>query len=292
MFAMRTLCIATAFALLAAPAAHAGSIIDSFIGGSGLNLGDCNASHCGISYGKQKFVVRKNDVSSALNGLNIGDRLPLGKSLAKERDRAKATEAAPASRTSDRTAPTDPREDPVIDRSDDRPAPRRQETNAPLPAKDAPAHVDQKADAAVVTPASAPVVADAKAAAEPTAVSEAKSPIGEWVTEGGEGRVRIRACGQALCGVISTAEPNETDRHNPDAAKRNRPLLGTPVLIDMKPVNGKRWQGEIYNAKNGKTYGSNISLKSPDVLRVEGCVFGGFFCGGQDWTRAKDGPQG
>jgi uncharacterized protein (DUF2147 family) len=104
--------------------------------------------------------------------------------------------------------------------------------------------------------------------------------------------VRIRACGQALCGVVSTAEPNETDRHNPDAAKRNRPLLGTPVLIDMKPVNGKLWEGEIYNAKNGKTYGSNISLKSPDVLRVEGCVFGGFFCGGQDWTRAKDGPQG
>jgi uncharacterized protein (DUF2147 family) len=290
MFAMRTLCIATAFALLASPAAQAGSIIDQFIGGSGLNLGDCNASHCGISYGKQKFVVRKNDVSSALNGLNIGDRLPLGKPSAKERERAKATETAPAAHTSDWTPPADPREEPVVGRSDDRPAPRRQETSASLPAKDAPAPVDPKPDAVVAAPA--PVVADAKTAAEPKAVSDAKSPIGEWVTESGEGRVRIRACGQALCGVVSTAEPNETDRHNPDATKRNRPLLGTPVLIDMKPVNGKRWQGEIYNAKNGKTYGSNISLRSPDVLRVEGCVFGGFFCGGQDWTRAKDGPQG
>jgi len=89
--------------------------------------------------------------------------------------------------------------------------------------------------------------------------------------------VRIRACGQALCGVISSGDPKETDRHNPDASKRNRSLLGTPVLIDMKSVNSKRWEGEIYNAKNGKTYASNIMLKNPDVLRVEGCVFGGFF---------------
>jgi uncharacterized protein (DUF2147 family) len=290
MFAMRTLCIATAFALLASPAAHAGSIIDQFIGGSGLNLGDCNADHCGISYGKQKFVVRKNDVSSALNGLNIGDRLPSGKPSAKER--AKAAEAAPAPRTSDVTAPASPREEPVAARSDDRPAPRRHEINPSLQAKDAAAPFDQKTDPVIAAPAPAPVVADAKTAAEPKAVSEAKGPIGEWVTEGGEGRVRIRPCGQALCGVVSTADPNETDRHNPDAGKRNRPLLGTPVLIDMKPLNSKRWEGEIYNAKNGKTYGSNISLKSPDVLRVEGCAFGGFFCGGQDWTRAKDGPQG
>ena len=124
------------------------------------------------------------------------------------------------------------------------------------------------------------------------AASDPKSPIGEWITEDGEGRVRIIPCGPALCGVVAGGNPNDTDRHNPDPAKRNRPVDGMTVLIDMKPAKNNHWEGQIYNAKNGKTYASNISLKSADVLRVEGCVFGGLFCGGQDWTRAKDARQG
>ena len=100
--------------------------------------------------------------------------------------------------------------------------------------------------------------------------------------------MRIAPCGQALCGVVAGGNPNDTDRHNPDPAKRNRPVDGMTVLIDMKPAKNNHWEGEIYNVKNGKTYASNISLKSADVLRVEGCLFGGWFCGGQDWTRAKD----
>jgi hypothetical protein len=45
--------------------------------------------------------------------------------------------------------------------------------------------------------------------------------------------VPIRDCGQALCGVISSGDPKETDRHNPDA--NNQPLVGT-VLIDIGAV--------------------------------------------------------
>jgi uncharacterized protein (DUF2147 family) len=207
--------------------------------------------------------------------------------------------------------PASPRQQSVVDRSDDRPASRRDEpvsTPAKDTAKDTPVKdtvaapkkdpvftndaVNTKDTAVPAEAKTAAAAAPAPVAAEAVATYDPKSPIGEWVTEDGEGRVRIRACGQALCGVISSGDPNETDRHNPDVNKRNRPLLGTPVLIDMKSVNSKRWEGEIYNAKNGKTYASNIMLKSADVLRVEGCVFGGFFCGGQDWVRAKDAPRG
>jgi uncharacterized protein (DUF2147 family) len=279
MFAMRTVCIATALALLAGSAAHAGSIIDSFIGGSGLKVGDCGTDRCDLSFGKQKFAVRKSDFPSAFKDLGIGDKLSSVKSSAKERDKAAAVADQAASSR---------HEEHAASRADDRPAPPRSEEASPptpvkTPAKEAVAPVDQKV--AVAAPAPAPVV-PAPAASDP------KSPIGEWITEDGKGHVRIHPCGQALCGVISSADPKDTDRHNPDAGKRNRPLLGTPVLIDMKPANEKRWEGQIYNAQNGKTYGSNIALKNPDVLRVEGCVFGGFFCGGQDWTRAKDAPQG
>ena len=300
---MRTLWIAATCVLLAAPAAHAGSIIDSFISGSGINLGDCNTDHCSFSMGKQKHVVRRSDFgSAATTGMEMGEKA-MGAAKSQLKARAKGSDTS----VSERTAPS------KSDRADDRPAPRRDETvtsnsardtakDTPVkdtvaaPTKDTVFTKDNVVTKDTVVPveekAAAVAAAPAPAAAEATASYDPKSPIGEWVTEDGEGRVRIRACGQALCGVISSGDPKDTDRHNPDAGKRNRPLLGTPVLIDMKSVNNKRWEGEIYNAKNGKTYASNIMLKNPDVLRVEGCVFGGFFCGGQDWTRAKDAPKG
>jgi uncharacterized protein (DUF2147 family) len=313
MLAMKTLYIAATCVLLAAPAAHAGSLIDSFLGGGGgggggLSIGDCNTDHCSFSMGRQKHVVRRSDFgAAAATGMEVGEKV-MGGTKSQLKARAKGYDTS----VSERTAPS--KQQPVVDRSDDRPVSRRDDTvtsthakstvakdtpvndavaapvkdtfmtKDPVMSKDTVMPVEDKTDSFAAVPV--------PAAADPVVAYDPKSPIGEWVTEDGEGRVRIRACGQALCGVISSGDPKETDRHNPDASKRNRPLLGTPVLIDMKSVNSKRWEGEIYNAKNGKTYASNIMLKGADVLRVEGCVFGGFFCGGQDWTRTKDAPRG
>jgi uncharacterized protein (DUF2147 family) len=273
MFAMKAVCIATALVLLAGPAAHAGSIIDTLINESGVSLG--------------KHGVKKSDITSMIKGFDIENKLNAVKSMAKDRDKAPATadrarpvDTAPAARAEDWNVTPTRRDEPAVSRYDDRPASRNDEkssyTSPTTPVKDAVAPVEQKIAVAPAAPAA----------------SDPKSPVGEWITEDGAGHVRIRTCGEALCGVVSVADPNDTDRHNPDASKRNRPILGLPVLIDMKPAKSNRWEGQIYNAKNGKTYTSNISLKNPNVLRVEGCVLGGLFCGGQDWTRAKDAPQG
>jgi hypothetical protein len=59
-----------------------------------------------------------------------------------------------------------------------------------------------------------------------------------------------------------------------------------PILLHMKPVQSGKWEGEVYNAQNGKTYDSEISLAGPDKLRIEGCVLG-FLCGGETWDRYK-----
>ncbi len=118
----------------------------------------------------------------------------------------------------------------------------------------------------------------------------AADPTGEWLTEGGIGQVRIENCGDRLWGVVSWEKvPGGIDSYNPDPAKRNRPTLGLPVLLGMAQTQQNLWEGEIYNAENGKTYSSKISLRSADVLRVEGCVLG-FLCGGQDWTRVITPP--
>ena len=52
----------------------------------------------------------------------------------------------------------------------------------------------------------------------------------------------------------------------------------------MQPSGPNRWSGQIYNADDGSTYVSHVSLASPDTLKVEGCM--GALCGGENWTRA------
>jgi uncharacterized protein (DUF2147 family) len=125
--------------------------------------------------------------------------------------------------------------------------------------------------------------ADSAAAAEP-------QPTGEWKVANGLANIRIDDCGGGvLWGVISWEKEPGTDSNNPDPALRNRPTLGLPILLSMKPTRPGLWQGEVYNGENGKTYDSKISLTSPDVLRIEGCILG-FLCGGEEWTRIPAAP--
>ncbi len=114
--------------------------------------------------------------------------------------------------------------------------------------------------------------------------ASAQSPVGEWMVKDQTAHIRIVSCGNSLWGVINwTKGPPGKDENNPDPAKRARSVMGMPILINMKPGEAQ-WEGEVYNAQNGQTYTSYISLKSPDVLQIQGCVLG-FLCGGEDWTR-------
>jgi uncharacterized protein (DUF2147 family) len=115
----------------------------------------------------------------------------------------------------------------------------------------------------------------------------AASPKGDWLVEDKTAIIRIDSCGSALCGTVAwTQKQGVVDENNPDPAKRARPILGSQLLLGMKPASDARWEGDIYNPENGKTYSSRMWLKGDDTLRIEGCVLG-FLCGGQDWTRTK-----
>jgi uncharacterized protein (DUF2147 family) len=115
----------------------------------------------------------------------------------------------------------------------------------------------------------------------------AAEPIGEWRVANGAANIRIGDCDGALWGVISWEKEPGIDSHNPSPTERSRPTLGLPILRSMRPTKLGHWEGEVYNAVNGKTYSSRISLTAPDVLRIEGCVLGGLICGGENWTRVK-----
>jgi uncharacterized protein (DUF2147 family) len=116
--------------------------------------------------------------------------------------------------------------------------------------------------------------------------------FGTWYTGDKESQVRIVNCGTALCGnLVWLKEPNDpatgrpkTDKHNSDASKQSRPLLGVPIVLGMKPSGPGQWSGEVYNASDGKTYSGSFTLTGPDTADLKGCVLG-ILCKSQTWTR-------
>ncbi|MFD2180613.1 DUF2147 domain-containing protein [Rhodoplanes azumiensis] len=178
-------------------------------------------------------------------------------------------------------APTAPVAAPV--------APPAQTTVAVPPPPPAPPPVGQTDPAPVATapvapaPAAAPVPAPAPVpeqrvavlppAPAPAPVAAPTGPVGLWMTEKKEGMVRVEPCGQNLCGYSVDAKTG-----------RN----GEKVLIDMK-ASGDGWKGRIKDTRNGGggIYDSTLAMKGADKMRVQGCAFGGMFCGGQTWTRVN-----
>ncbi len=173
-------------------------------------------------------------------------------------------------------APTEPaaapatKDSPVPSMATVKVAPTDTSTPPQAPAA-APSPPLQKDETPVAKPVTPPVVATAppSAPAAPTAQS-ANSPLGVWLTEEKEGKVRIEQCGANLCGYSVDSKSNKN---------------GEQVLINMKPGKDAKWSGRIFDPNTGSTYNSTIALKGSDTLRVQGCAFGGMFCGGQTWSR-------
>jgi uncharacterized protein (DUF2147 family) len=114
----------------------------------------------------------------------------------------------------------------------------------------------------------------------------AADPTGDWKVADGVAHIRVAECSGNMWGVVAwEQEPGGVDEHNPDVSKRSRPTLGMPILINMKKkASADQWEGEVYNAKDGKTYSSTIKPIGSDKLEIQGCVLG-FLCGGETWTR-------
>ena len=116
-------------------------------------------------------------------------------------------------------------------------------------------------------------------------------PTGIWQTQAGDARVKVSKCGDGLCGVIVSMRDKidpatgkaPVDDKNPNPALKTRPMVGVTLFSGMRQAGPNQWSGRIYNADDGRTYASNVTVAGPDQLRVEGCV--GPICGGETWTR-------
>jgi uncharacterized protein (DUF2147 family) len=162
------------------------------------------------------------------------------------------------------------------DRLDDTDVAARSDQPAPKSASDPAASDGTPAStaAASTTPAPAatndapaPVAVANVAPTQAAAPVEAPTtPLGVWATEGNKGNVSVEPCGPNLCGY---------------AVK-----TGDKILINMRPSDNK-WTGRIHDPNSGRDYDSTIAMKGPNAMRVQGCAFGGMFCGGQTWKRVS-----
>jgi uncharacterized protein (DUF2147 family) len=182
-------------------------------------------------------------------------------------------------------AQADPAASPAVAPTPAAPEPASTTANAtptglpapPPPASAAPAPQVQQGTAPAANPEPVPLVAAAPPTtpapsppAPATPALAANSPLGLWLTEEKQGKVRIEQCGVNLCGYSVDAKSNQN---------------GEQVLINMKPDKDSQWKGRIFDPNTGSTYDSTIALRGAGTLRVEGCAFGGMFCGGQTWSR-------
>lgn len=121
----------------------------------------------------------------------------------------------------------------------------------------------------------------------------ADDAAGTWLTQAGDAKVKVSKCGTGLCGtVVWLRQPMDTDtgkpavdNKNPNRALTARPIIGLQLFEGMRADGANRWSGRIYNADDGQSYESHVSVAGPDTLKVEGCV--GSMCGGESWTRAR-----
>lgn len=117
-------------------------------------------------------------------------------------------------------------------------------------------------------------------------------PTGLW--RGSDGSTtHIVACGAAICGFLASINPRNdpatgqpwTDKHNSDPSKRDHPLVGVEVLINLHPNGPGRWSGHLYYYEGGGIYSGNLIEVDANTIRVEGCLW--VLCDGDTLSRVK-----
>jgi uncharacterized protein (DUF2147 family) len=124
--------------------------------------------------------------------------------------------------------------------------------------------------------------------------------LGVWNTPGAEAKVEIYRCKDKFCGKLlwlrvpeypmddekEFAGKPKVDRHNPDPARRNEPIIGKEILVNLAQVGSRSWSGgEIYDTKSGNTYRCKATLTDEGKLELRGFIGISLFGRTSVWTR-------
>ena len=124
-------------------------------------------------------------------------------------------------------------------------------------------------------------------ASAPAAAQAAEDAFGVWLNPENQSNVEIYKCGDGLCAKITkVVDGQKTDDKNPDAAKRNRPIVGLVIMEGAKKSGANKWSGTLYNRADGKSYSGTVTVKDKNALDLSGCV-AVVLCRTTIWTRIK-----
>lgn len=123
---------------------------------------------------------------------------------------------------------------------------------------------------------------------------ETGDPFGLWITNEGKGQVEVKACGEKLCGkIVWLREPTDAngqplrDHRNEDESKRERKIIGLPVMMGLEASGPAAWRGYVYSPERGKAFEVDAVQTAPDRLELTGCGLGGLICETHIWTRGE-----
>jgi uncharacterized protein (DUF2147 family) len=133
----------------------------------------------------------------------------------------------------------------------------------------------------------AAVAAAAMVLASAAYAQTAEDAFGVWQNPENKSHTQFYKCGEGLCAkIVKAADGQKTDDKNPDAAKRNRPIVGLVIMEGAKKNGPKSWSGTLYNRADGKSYSGTVTVKSKSELDLSGCV-AAVFCKTTTFTRVQ-----
>jgi uncharacterized protein (DUF2147 family) len=115
----------------------------------------------------------------------------------------------------------------------------------------------------------------------------ADDAFGVWLNPENKSHTEFYKCGGGLCAkIVKVEDGQKTDDKNPDAAKRNRPIVGLVIMENAKKSGDKAWSGTLYNRADGKNYSGTVTVKSKGAVDLSGCV-AAVFCKTTTFSRVK-----
>lgn len=116
---------------------------------------------------------------------------------------------------------------------------------------------------------------------------KAEDAVGVWLNPDNGSNIEFYKCGDGVCGkIVKVTDGQKTDDKNPDAAKKNRAIVGLVIMQGAKRTGDNKWAGTLYNRENGKSYSGTVTVKSKNALDLSGCV-AAVLCKTVTWTRVK-----
>jgi uncharacterized protein (DUF2147 family) len=148
----------------------------------------------------------------------------------------------------------------------------------------------------------APAAGRGNAQEAPAVAARATKPapgdeiLGEWWTEGNQGRILMKRApdgtflGKTTCCV--PAKPSKDhpaqDINNPNPKQRSRSNVGIILIWKLKyEGNGEYADGYVYNPRDGKTYRIDMEVVDRNTVEIRGYLGIPLFGQTQTWKRVQ-----